>query len=242
MKTSLALVISIFLHVSSIALVGYVFNQVKMRPKHIAPDFVEIVIMKNLEPVEKKFKTEKKPEKEKALVKSYKEKKNYKRKTPHRETRWYKSKSNHFMSFSDENIDTASLYYSYSDPTYSVKLKYPKGWTFLDQSIKNKLNGVTFWKTSGNSTPPPFIRLKVVDKNNFNPDRFSNSKIFDKFTVYFNDPTFVDDMISQTIYIRTNKELDFIIDLIVKEDNEFRNLQPKFYGMIKTLEVRKGLL
>jgi len=242
MKTSIALVISIFIHVSSIALVGYVFNQIKIHPKHIEPDYVELVTIKNIEPVEQEFKTEKIPVKEKALVKSYREKKTYKQKTPHRDAQWYKSKSNHFVSFSDENIDTSSLHYSYSDPTYSVKLKYPGGWTFVDQSVKNKLKGVTFWKTSSNSNPPPFIYLKIVDKNNFNPDKFSNSKIFNKFTVYFNDPTFADGMINQTIYIRTYDKIDFIVDLIVKEDDEFRNLQPKFYGMIKTLEVRKGLL
>ena len=49
------------------------------------------------------------------------------------------------ISFSDIIADTTNLDQVYSEPTLNISIKYPKGWSFIDQNKKKKLDGVTFW-------------------------------------------------------------------------------------------------
>ncbi len=49
------------------------------------------------------------------------------------------------INFLDQNADTTSLQQIYSESTLNVTIKYPVGWTFIDQNLDKKLDGVTFW-------------------------------------------------------------------------------------------------
>ncbi len=65
--------------------------------------------------------------------------------------------------------DTVGLQNIYSENTLDVQIKYPYGWTYIDQNVKNRLDGVTFWGSPKTYNPPPYIHLEVVDKSLFNP-------------------------------------------------------------------------
>ena len=66
-----------------------------------------------------------------------------------------------FYSFSNIKADTSGLDQIYKESTLDVTIKYPAGWTYVDQDIKNKLDGITFWSNLGNYSPPPYVHLEV---------------------------------------------------------------------------------
>ncbi len=137
--------------------------------------------------------------------------------------------------------DTTELDQIYSERTLNLSLKYPKGWTFIDQTKKNKLDGVTFWSVEGIYNPPPYIHLEVVEKYLFNPDRYKYKvKQFDS-EWYFNDPENIEGQVSQEIYIKTEGEDDFIIKLIMKGEEQFRQFQSKFFAIAKSLNWDKRI-
>ncbi len=137
--------------------------------------------------------------------------------------------------------DTTELDQIYSERTLNLSLKYPKGWTFIDQTKKNKLDGVTFWSVEGIYNPPPYIHLEVVEKCLFNPDRYKYKvKQFDS-EWYFNDPENIEGQVSQEIYIKTEGEEDFIIKLIMKGEEQFRQFQSKFFAIAKSLKWDMGI-
>ncbi len=137
--------------------------------------------------------------------------------------------------------DTTELDQIYSERTLNLSLKYPKGWTFIDQTKKNKLDGVTFWSVEGIYNPPPYIHLEVVEKYLFNPDRYKYKvKQFDS-ELYFNDPENIEGQVSQEIYIKTEGEVDFIIKLIMKGEEQFRQFQSKFFAIAKSLKWDMGI-
>ena len=90
------------------------------------------------------------------------------------------------LSFSDIIADTSNLDQVYSEPTLNVSIKYPKGWTFIDQNKKKKLDGVTFWANDGKYNPPPYIHLEVVDKDMFIEKRFSYKMDLENYKAYYN--------------------------------------------------------
>ena len=51
----------------------------------------------------------------------------------------------YFYNFTETDYDTSALMQVYKESTLNVSLKYPKGWTYLDQNLKDKLDGITFW-------------------------------------------------------------------------------------------------
>lgn len=137
--------------------------------------------------------------------------------------------------------DTTELDQIYSERTLNLSIKYPKGWTFIDQTKKNKLDGVTFWSVEGIYNPPPYIHLEVVEKYLFNPDRYKYKvKQFDS-EWYFNDPENIEGQVSQEIYIKTEGEEDFIIKLIMKGEEQFRQFQSKFFAIAKSLKWDMGI-
>jgi len=77
-----------------------------------------------------------------------------------------------FISFSEIKADTTQLDQLYKESTLNVSVKYPKGWTFIDQRKRKKLDGVTFWAADGVNDPPPYIHLEVVEKYLFNEKKF----------------------------------------------------------------------
>ena len=77
-----------------------------------------------------------------------------------------------FFTLNDQNADTTLLEQLYSEQTLNVRVKYPAGWKFIDQNNNGKLDGVTFWATTGNYNPPPYIHLEVKEKYLFSENRF----------------------------------------------------------------------
>lgn len=139
-----------------------------------------------------------------------------------------------FYNFSDSPADTSALLQVYKESTLDVSLKYPAGWTYIDQNVKNKLDGVTFWTTSTAYNPPPYVHIEVCDKDLFNPGRFQHSYKTRNYTAFYNDPEMLEGQFTQIIYIRTNTEKDFSLKLIMKGEEAFKSFQPVFFGMVKS--------
>ncbi len=141
-----------------------------------------------------------------------------------------------FYDFSNAPADTTGLVQVYKENTLDVSLKYPAGWRYLDQDVKNTLDGVTFWTTSTKYNPPPYVHIEVKDKDLFNPRRFKHSYKTRNYTAYYNEPEELSGQITQIIYIRTNTEKDFSLKLIMKGEEAFRSFQPVFFGMVKSFK------
>ncbi len=234
--------VSISVHIVLIAIVGFVFNELRSHTYSLYPDnYIElttkVIENDNVNIIEKTDETK--------TVKLKKKKKSRRNTGPLKDkSKLIRYNAGYYVSFNDFNMETSSLEQYYSDPTNNITLRYPTGWTFLDNYVQGKLKGVTFWDISAHSSPPPFVHLKIVDKQNFKPNRFLYSKVFVKFTAYFNDPKISNNKIEQKIYLRTDTgcRYDIIIDLVVKDGKEFKDLQPKFFGMIGTLKVGEHIL
>lgn len=153
--------------------------------------------------------------------------------------------------FSESNItivnpndliaDTTNLDQIYSEKTLNLSIKYPRGWTFIDQTKRNKLDGVTFWSAEGIYNPPPYIHLEVIEKYLFNPARYKYKVKQFNCEWFFNDPVTLEGQVSQEIYIRTETDEDFLIKLIMKGEEQFRSFQSKFFAIVKSLDYNKGL-
>ncbi len=141
-----------------------------------------------------------------------------------------------FYDFSNTAADTTGLAQVYKESTLDVTLKYPAGWTYLDQNVKNTLDGVTFWTTLTKYNPPPYVHIEVKDKDLFNPKRFRHSYRTRNYTAYYNEPEELSGQINQIIYIRTNTEKDFSLKLIMKGKEAFKSFQPVFFGMVKSFK------
>ncbi|MEJ5262428.1 MAG: hypothetical protein WHT45_07090 [Ignavibacterium sp.] len=143
-----------------------------------------------------------------------------------------------FVTLKPEDIvaDTTNLDQIYSEKTLNLSIKYPVGWTYIDQINKNKLDGVTFWSTEGIYNPPPYLHLEVVEKYLFNPSRYKYKVKQFNCEWYFNDPVNLEGQISQEIYIKTEEDEDFRIKLIMSGVDQFRSFQPKFFAIVKSLD------
>ncbi len=148
----------------------------------------------------------------------------------------------YFYSPEDKNIDTTGLRNLYSEKTLDVRIKYPDGWTFIDQNVKKKLDGVTFWGMADIYDPPPYIHLEVKEKYLFNPSRYKYSEEYEDYSIYYNDPEETAGQYAQVIYIRTNSSEDYSLKLIMKGKDSFRTFQPLFFGMLKTFKFGKKSL
>ncbi len=146
-----------------------------------------------------------------------------------------------FYSFSNIKADTSGLDQIYKESTLDVTIKYPAGWTYVDQDIKNKLDGVTFWSNLGNYSPPPYVHLEVKDKDLFSQVRYKYKSKMNGYTVYYNNPEKLEDQIMQTFYIRTNSDQDFSLELIMEGEEAFKSFQPVFFGMIKSFKFGHSL-
>lgn len=154
-----------------------------------------------------------------------------------------KSDLNNTVVINPEEIiaDTTNLDQVYAEKTLNLSIKYPRGWTYIDQIKKNKLDGVTFWSVEGIYNPPPYIHLEVVEKYLFNPNRFKYKAKQFNCEWYFNDPINLEGQISQEIYIRTETDEDFIVKIIMVGNEQFRSFQPKFYAIVKSLDFKRGI-
>lgn len=146
-----------------------------------------------------------------------------------------------YYDISESDADTSSLEQVYSESTLDVSIKYPRGWVFIDQNVKKKLDGVTFWLTDGVYNPPPYVHLEVKEKYLFNETRFKYSFQLDDNIAYYNDPEEIEEQVSQIIYIRTDSDEDFSLKLIMKGKESFKRFQPVFFGMIKSFKFGESL-
>lgn len=135
--------------------------------------------------------------------------------------------------------DTTILDSIYKDDSRGISIKFPFGWTFIDQKINSKFDGVTFWPSEINDNIP-YIHLEVVDKDLFNKNRYEfNSRISD-YIWYFNNPETINEFVNFEIYIRTQEDVDYKIKLIVKGLKNFERFYPKFLAMLRSLKIKKG--
>jgi len=146
------------------------------------------------------------------------------------------NKNSAYLNFNNIKPDTSNLEQVYSESTLNVSIKYPVGWTYIDQNVKNKLDGVTFWSQNGNYTPPPYIHLEVKEKYLFNPQKYKYSFEGKNYIAYYNEPEEIAGQVSQTIYIRTYEDEDYSIKLIMEGEKSFKTFQPVFFGMIKSFK------
>jgi hypothetical protein len=142
--------------------------------------------------------------------------------------------ANKILNFLDQNADTTSLDQIYNESTLNVYIKYPIGWTFIDQNVNKKLDGVTFWSETSDYNPPPYVHLEVRDRSLFIESKFSHSLTIDEAVIYFNDPEKLANYVSQTFYFRTERDQDFTIKLTIKGEEAFKSFQPVFWGMLKS--------
>jgi hypothetical protein len=145
-----------------------------------------------------------------------------------------------YYNFTDINADTTTLDQLYSEQTLKVRVKYPAGWTFIDQNVGEKLDGVTFWALTKEFNPPPYIHLEVKDKYLFSESRFKYRKDYRNFSIYYNDPEELEGQVTQIIYIRTDTDEDYSLKLIMKEREAFKRFQPRFFGMVKSFKFGKS--
>ncbi len=141
----------------------------------------------------------------------------------------------------EANADTTGLQNLYSESTLNVSIKYPAGWTYLDQNVKNKLDGVTFWAAGSSITPPPYVHLEVREKFLFNPNRYSYNVKLRRAAVYYNDPEELEGQVSQIFYFKTEGSEDFTLKLIVKGRENFNSFLPVFLGMLRTFKFREAI-
>jgi len=132
--------------------------------------------------------------------------------------------------------DTTRLTQIYRESTLNVRIKYPLGWSFLDQNVKNKLDGVTFLGPAIGDKTPPYVHIEVNEKYLFNPSRYKYKVNTDKYEMYYNDPEEIENQVTQIVYIRTGADEDYSVKLIVEGMATFNEYQPVFFGMIKTFK------
>ncbi len=129
----------------------------------------------------------------------------------------------------------------YSEPTLNVNLKYPGGWTYLDQNKNHQLDGVTFWYANSDYNPPPYVHLEVKEKYLFNKSRFKFKKDFGTFVAYYNEPRELKGQVSQIFYLRTNSDEDFSLKLIMNGREAFKSFQTDFFAMIKSFKFGNSI-
>lgn len=134
------------------------------------------------------------------------------------------------------NADTTFLTQYYSETSLNVKLKFPVGWTYIDQNVKKKLDGVTFYGDPQIFSPPPYVHLEVVEKYLFNPSRYTEKAKNFNYEYYYNVPEELEGTFSQIIYIKTEIKEDFIIKLIVKGKEPFYRFLPSFWGIVQSFD------
>ena len=144
-------------------------------------------------------------------------------------------------NFSNSEFDTSDIKQIYSESTLNVSVRYPNGWTYLDQNVKNKLDGVTFWAIQGNYEIPPYVHLEVQEKYIFNPSRYNYKQEHKGNIYYYNEPEELEGYITQIIYIRTDSEEDYSLKLMVKGKETFKSFQPIFFSMAKSLRFGNSL-
>lgn len=137
--------------------------------------------------------------------------------------------------------DTSGLTQYYSENSLNVNMKFPVGWTYIDQNVKKKLDGVTFYGDPRLYNPPPYVHLEVVEKYLFNPSRYTLKAENLDYEYYYNPPEELEGTFTQTIYIKTDIAEDFIIKLIVKGKDPFYRFLPSFWGIVQSFNFGSSI-
>ncbi|GAB6282451.1 MAG: hypothetical protein STSR0008_11970 [Ignavibacterium sp.] len=135
-----------------------------------------------------------------------------------------------------ENADTSLLEQIYHETTLNVKIKYPLGWTYIDQNLNDKLDGVTFWFPNSSNGVLPYVHLEVKEKDYFEPERFKYKTKINKYEVYYNGSEELENQYSLMVYIRTKTKEDYIIKLVVNGEESFKQYQNVFWAMLKSFD------
>ncbi|MCK7523564.1 MAG: hypothetical protein MZV64_40920 [Ignavibacteriales bacterium] len=213
-------------------LIAYFFTDMHLNKVNPNAGYVQVFTQKgNLETVN--FEKNINPEKEEKIV-TEKEESTQEEAIPNAEPTVA-------VNFLDQYADTTSLEQIYSESSLNVSMKYPVGWTFIDQNVDKKLDGVTFWASASNFNPPPYVHLEVCDKNLFNQSRYKHNLQLRDAVVYFNDPENLANYFSQTFYFRTENKEDFSLKLTIKGEQAFKSYAPTFYGMLKSFRFGNSL-
>lgn len=134
--------------------------------------------------------------------------------------------------------DTTGLRGLYSENTLGVSIRYPSGWSFMDQNRNNKLDGVTFLGQPTSRGEIPYVFINVQEKYLFNPARFSKKETTARYEIFYNDPIVLEGQYTQVYHVVTSGDQDYSLKLIVKGKESFQEFQPVFLGMIKTFSFR----
>jgi hypothetical protein len=146
-----------------------------------------------------------------------------------------------FITYSDIKADTTNLDQLYKEPTLNLSIKYPRGWTFIDQNKNKILDGVTFWDINTSINPPPYIHLDVVDKYLFNEKKYKFKLKLNDCIAFYNDPEEIAGQVTQIFYLRTDEDEDYQIKLIINGLQEFDSFQPRFLAMLKSFHFGNSL-
>jgi hypothetical protein len=153
------------------------------------------------------------------------------------------SQANEFVNIDSliQNSDTTNLEAIYIDDTRRIRINYPVGWVFIDQKVNSKLDGVTFWSEEFYGENIPYIHLETSEKALFSEKRFQFKKQLQDLTWHYNNPEIIGEYVIFEIYIRTKKDVDYKIKLIINGLEKFKSFQPKFIAIVKSFKIELGL-
>lgn len=124
--------------------------------------------------------------------------------------------------------DTLGLQQIYSEGTLNVRIKYPMGWTYIDQNNKGRLDGVTFLGIGSGDKEPAYVHLEVREKYLFNPAKFKLREEIKNAELFYNEPEEMEGEVTQIVYIKTKEEYDYSIKLTIKGFDNFLQYKPVF--------------
>lgn len=149
-----------------------------------------------------------------------------------------------YLNFAKSGNDTSALQNIYRESSLNVRLRYPAGWTFVDQhhNRNKKFEGITLFPQNAESESTPYLHLETNDKELFNPKRYKFNFIIKDNVYYYNEPQEIKSDIIQEFYIRTKGPDDFTIKLIMRGKENFIKFQPTFYSMLKSFSFSPEII
>lgn len=139
--------------------------------------------------------------------------------------------------------DTSSLQQVYSESTLNVRIRFPLGWSFQDNNVKDKLDAVTFIGNTNNAAYIPYVILEVKKKHLFYPSRFKYNMPVPSgnYTAYYSDPKELENLVTQVVYIRTETDEDYSITLRINGMQNYQEYRPVFMSMLKSFKFGRSI-
>lgn len=150
-------------------------------------------------------------------------------------------KTTKLINLSELEADTTNMDQLYKESSLNLSIKYPRGWTFIDQNRNKKLDGVTFWAVDGTYNPPPYIHLEVIEKYLFNEKRYSNKIRLADCIAYYNEPEELAGQVTQVFYLRTDSEEDYLIKFIVGGMEQYNSFRPRLLAILKSFSFGNSI-